>query len=297
MKILILHGPRPDKHVRELKEAAERRGHKVKLAEAWTLSSSVSEGKILFWLGAKRLKLPDVCFLRGIDLGLYELASRRLSVLRHLEHAGTYVVNPVDAFVRARNKYEALLLLAKAGLKIPKTLATEVPPLAYEFVKQAKPCVYKPILGSMGMGSVKLEDEDFAYNLFRKLYEIGSAICVQELLPIKGRDLRIFVIGNRVLGAIERVAKPKEWRTNVALGADVRRVHLRPEVEEVALKAARVLGLEYAGADLAETEDGLYVLEVNASPGWQGLKRVTGIDVATELVEFVEQKVQLGQQL
>ena len=153
--------------------------------------------------------------------------------------------------------------------------------------------VIKPIFGSLGHGMVRVSDPDVALRVVRALDQIRSVFYVQRAIDHGGRDLRVFVVGGRVLGAIERRAPAGEWRTNVAIGGSATAVDVSPEIEQVALRAAAAVGADYAGIDVLPARDGsLYVLEVNGIPGWEGLQQATGLDVAAAIVEHLERVLQ-----
>ena len=154
-----------------------------------------------------------------------------------------------------------------------------------------KQIVYKPIIGSMGYGSMKFEDPDLAYNAFQSLEMIGRPIMVQKYLPWASKDTRVFVIGQHVTAAMTREAPPGQWKSNVSQGGQTRPIVPNNELSELAIKATATLGLEYSGVDIVEIPDqGYCVLEVNASPSWQALKQTTSINVAKELLLYALQR-------
>jgi RimK family alpha-L-glutamate ligase len=155
----------------------------------------------------------------------------------------------------------------------------------------ARDVILKPIFGSMGHGLVRLSDPDAAFRVLRSLEQIRPVFYLQRAVNHGGRDIRVFVVGGRVIGAIERWAPDGDWRTNVARGGSARPFALSVEWARLAIRAAAAVGADYAGVDLLPSdEDGVFVLEVNAIPGWQGLQRATGIDVAAAIVEHLERK-------
>jgi RimK family alpha-L-glutamate ligase len=152
--------------------------------------------------------------------------------------------------------------------------------------------IIKPIFGSMGHGLVRVSDPDVAFRVTKSLEQIRAVFYVQRAVDHGGRDIRVFIAGGRVIGAIERLAPTGEWRTNIARGATARPFELPPEWARLALAAAAAMGAEYAGVDLLPSREGpVFVLEVNAIPGWQGLQRATGIDVAGAIVEHLISRV------
>jgi RimK family alpha-L-glutamate ligase len=150
--------------------------------------------------------------------------------------------------------------------------------------------IVKPLFGSNGRGMVRVSDEEIAYRVFRALERERAVYYVQEALPHEGRDLRVFVVGERVVAAAWRSAEG--WRTNVARGGKVSKADLSPALEEMSLRAARAVGAAYAGVDLLPTTRGeVHVLEVNGIPGWRGLQDTTDVDLAAVLVEHLEGRV------
>jgi RimK family alpha-L-glutamate ligase len=154
--------------------------------------------------------------------------------------------------------------------------------------------VIKPLFGSMGHGMVRVTDPDLSYRVVKTLEQLKTVFYVQRTVDHGGRDVRVFVLGNRILGAIERLAPDGRWRTNVSLGGSARPFDLPPSWARFALQAAATIGADYAGVDLLPHEGGVYVLEVNGIPGWQGLKQATGIDVAAAIVEYLAVRVRKG---
>ena len=139
--------------------------------------------------------------------------------------------------------------------------------------------VVKPLFGSMGLGMSRVTDEDLAWRVFRVVETVRGVYYLQRFIPHGGRDLRVFVVGGRVLGAMERTAPG--WRTNFSRGGKASPVDLPAAWAELAVRATELVGAEYAGVDLLPAEDGtVYVLEVNGIPGWEGLQQATGLDVA-----------------
>src|SRR5207253_2804118 len=149
--------------------------------------------------------------------------------------------------------------------------------------------VLKPIFGSMGQGLVQLGDPDVAFRVLKTLEQTRTVFYIQQAVDHGGRDVRVFVVGGRVLGAIERRAAAGEWRTNVSNGGSARPFDLPDSWGDLAVRAAGAVGADYAGVDLLPSTDGnVFVLEVNGIPGWEGLQQATGLDVAGAIVERLE---------
>jgi RimK family alpha-L-glutamate ligase len=175
-------------------------------------------------------------------------------------------------------------LLERAGLPTPETVVCERAEDAFAAFRAMGDVVVKPVFGSMGLGISRVSDEDMAWRVFRVVETVRGVYYVQRFIPHGERDVRAFVIGGQVVGAIERSAPG--WRTNFSRGAQVQACALPPAWTDLALRAAEAVGAEYAGVDLLPATDGtIHVLEVNGIPGWEGLQTATGLDVAGLIVD------------
>jgi ribosomal protein S6--L-glutamate ligase len=212
---------------------------------------------------------------------------KRFGLMKHLEDNGTIVVNPTNALLRVRDKYSMVTAIAKTGLPIPQTFVTESAHWAYRKTKTLRQAVYKPISGSLGFGAMKFMDGDTAFNAYKTLEALGLPLYIQEYLENAKRDTRAFVIGERVVASISRVASKGNWKANIALGSKPKLLILSRQLEEMALKASKALGLIYAGVDILETRNGPVLIEVNGSPSWQGVRSASGVDIAGLLVKYV----------
>jgi RimK family alpha-L-glutamate ligase len=234
----------------------------------------------------------DAVLARIIPGGSLEQIIFRVDALHWIEDRGVPVVNSPRAIERSVDKFYTDALLHEAGLDTPDTVVCETVADAIAAVQRFGDAVIKPIFGSMGHGLVRVGDSDVAFRVFRALEQSRAVFYVQRFIDHGGRDIRVFVVGGRVLGAIERVAPAGDWRTNVARGAVARPFDLPKAWEDIALRAAAAIGADYAGVDLLPALDGrVLVLEVNGIPGWEGLQRATGLDVAGAVVEHLESRV------
>ena len=237
----------------------------------------------------------DAVLARIIPGGSLEQLIYRVDALHWIENRGVRVVNSPRAIERSVDKFYTTTLLHDAGLLVPETVVCERVEDAMAAVRAMRDVVIKPIFGSLGHGMVRVSDPETALRVVRALDQIKSVFYVQRAIDHAGHDLRVFVVGGRVIGAIERRAPAGEWRTNVAIGGSATAVDVSPEIEGIALTAAAAVGADYAGVDVLLARDGsAYVLEVNGIPGWQGLQQATGVDVAAAIVEHVERCVQPG---
>jgi len=233
----------------------------------------------------------DAVIVRGIPRGSLEQVIFRVDALHALVARGVTVVNGPRALERTVDKFLASALLAGAGVPTPRTIACERPEDALEaFEELGGDVIVKPLFGSMGAGMTRVDDADVAYRVFHALALERAVYYLQETLDHADRDVRAFVVGGRVLAAIERHGSG--WRANLARGARARATELSAEQERLCVEAAAVVGADYAGVDLLRSSDGReYVLELNGIPGWRGLQEATGADVAAALVAHVETAV------
>jgi RimK family alpha-L-glutamate ligase len=234
----------------------------------------------------------DAVFARIIPSGTLEQIIYRVDALHWIEDRGVTVVNSPRAIERAVDKFYTSALLREAAVPTPEIVVCERAADALAAVEAFGDAVIKPIFGSMGLGLVRVGDLEVARRIVRPLEQSRAVFYVQRWVEHGGRDLRAFVVGGRVVGAIERLAPAGEWRTNVSLGGRATAVTLPDEWSALAVRAASVVGADYAGVDLLPAVDGrVFVLEVNGIPGWEGLQRATGIDVAASLVTLLESRV------
>ena len=228
--------------------------------------------------------------VRPIGRGSLEEIIFRMDLLHRLQRLGMYILNHPSAIERAVDKYYALSLLEENGLPVPRTIVAESADAALSaFADLGGDVVVKPIFGSRGIGSTRISNIDVAERIFRALDFNHQVLYVQEFIPHGDYDLRLLVLGRRVLASMKRVAA--SWKTNISLGA--KPVYYNPphEIKEMAVNAAETLGCELAGVDILQTKKGPLVIEVNSQPGWKGLQTVTEINIADEIAEYVLAKV------
>ena len=231
----------------------------------------------------------DAVIVRGIPRGSLEQVIFRVGALHVL---GVPCLNSPRAIERTVDKFLASALLARAGVPTPRTIACERVEDALEaFAELGGDVIVKPLFGSMGAGMTRVDDPDVAYRVFHALALERAVYYLQETLPHGGRDVRAFVVGGRVLAAIERIGTG--WRANLARGARAEATELSAAQERLCLEAAAALEVDYAGVDLL----GEYVLELNGIPGWHGLQAATGADVAGALVGHLEGAVSAARAL
>jgi ribosomal protein S6--L-glutamate ligase len=282
MRIAILSGG-DGWHVRDLVRAATALGHDAFAVDFRRLSAAVPP-----FAFPSPLSDCDAVLVRTMPPGSLEHVVFRMDLLQRLEAAGVRVLNPPRAVEICVDKYLATARLAAAGLPVPATIACQTAEAALEaFAVLGGDVVVKPLFGSEGRGMVRVNDGELAWRTFRAIERTAGVLYLQKFVRHPGWDLRVFTLGGRVLTAMRRTSGG-DWRTNVAQGGSGEAVRLTADEERLALRAADVLGAELAGVDLLPGPNGeWYVLEVNAVPGWRALAPVTGVDVATAVVEFL----------
>jgi RimK family alpha-L-glutamate ligase len=275
-------------HTDELERAFTALGHRPRTLPVEALASRVGLAPRLS-AGEDALDGEDAIVVRIIPRGTLEQIVFRMDALHRAEDLGLAVVNSPRALERAVDKSWTSALLEAAGLPTPRTVVAERLDQAMAAFELFGDCVIKPLFGSNGNGLVRVSDPDLAYRAFRTLEFERAVFYVQEMLPHPGHDVRAFVVGERVVAAMTR--RSPDWRTNLARGGRAEPRELTVEETTLALSAARALGLDYAGVDLMPAADGrLYVLEVNGSPGWEGIQATTSVDIAREIAEVVISK-------
>ncbi len=225
----------------------------------------------------------NLIFVRGVPGGSAEQIIYRMDVLHRLENMGVRMVNPSISIERCADKYYTCSLLEDAGIPTPETVCTESYTDAMKAFDELKDVVVKPLFGSQGLGIMRIQDRDSAHRLFRILDYGRSVFFIQKYIPHRNEDYRAFVVGEEVISSMKR--KGTSWKTNVSQGASVERVHLPDHVEDMAVKASKTVGCDYAGVDILPG-DIFYVIEINSIPGWKGLQSVTDFCIATRIVDF-----------
>jgi ribosomal protein S6--L-glutamate ligase len=303
MNVVVLSA-RPGWHTDELRRALDERGHAAALFPYESLVARVPSGRSVaagLRPGSDRASIldADAVLARIIPDGSLEQIIYRVDALHWIEERGLPVVNSPRCIERCVDKFYTTALLHEAGLPTPATVVCEGSDEAMAAIRAmldgGSDVIIKPLFGSMGHGMVRVSDPDVAFRVVRALERTRAVFYVQQAIAHRGRDIRVFVVGGRVLGAIEREAPEAEWRTNVARGGVARPVALPAEWEHFAVRAAQAVGADYAGVDLLPGPDGdVFVLEVNGIPGWQGFQQATGISVAPAIVELLEERVAAG---
>ena len=273
-------------HTDQLCRALAARGHEGRVLPYEGLVSRFGGTGPPFAAAGEDLASCSAVLARIIPAGSLEQIIARVDALHALEEHGMSVINSPRAIERTVDKLWTTALLAHAGLPVPETIVCEHPDEAMAAFRTLGDVIVKPLFGSMGLGMVRVSDEEMAFRVFRTLETLRSVYYLQRAIDHDGCDVRVFVVGGRVIGAIERSAPG--WKTNLARGGRARAVTVPGTLVDSALAAAQAVGADYAGVDLLPARDGtVYVVEVNGIPGWRGLQEATSSDVAGAIVEHL----------
>ena len=284
MRIAVL-AARTGWHTEQLERAASARRYTATVLPYEELIATIG---LSAGLRSRNTELDDMDLVlaRIIPSGSLEQIVFRVDALHRLEDRGGRVVNSPRAIERTVDKFWTSALLEQCGIPTPATVVCESPEAAMAAFRSMGDVIVKPLFGSMGLGMVRVSEDEMAYRIFRTLEQIRGVYYLQQALDHDGVDIRVFVIGGRVVGAIER--RSPGWRTNLARGGTAQPAALTPDQSSLAVRAAAAVGADYAGVDLLPARNGpTYVLEVNGIPGWRGLQEATGIDVAGELLDYL----------
>lgn len=287
MKIGILSRNSKLYSTRRLVEAAQERGHEVRVINALRCYMNISTHKPEIHYKGEVLDDFDAVIPRiGASITFYGTA-----VLRQFEMLGVYPLNESVAITRARDKLRSLQLLARKGIGLPVTGFAHSPDDIDDLlnITGGAPVVIKLLEGTQGVGVVLAETRTAAESVIQAFMGLKENILVQEFIKeAGGSDIRCFVIGERVVAAMRRQAPEGEFRSNLHRGGTASLVRITPEERATAVRAAKVMGLNVAGVDILRSNHGPVVMEVNSSPGLEGIESATGKDIAGMLIQFIE---------
>lgn len=290
MKLAILScGPRAYS-TRRLKEAALERGHDVKVLNTLKFAIDLQRGKPDLHYKQKTLSTYDAVLPRiGASITYYGTA-----VVRQFQEMDVFCANTAHGILNSRDKLRSLQILSRHHIGIPQTAFVsskkDVLP-AIERVGGA-PVIIKLISGTQGIGVLLAESTKAAESIVELLQSQRQNVLIQKFVAeSKGRDIRAFVVGDRVVAAMRRVAQGQEFRSNVHRGGKAEAVELTDEYAETAVRAAQIMGLRVAGVDMLEGKTGPQIMEVNSSPGLEGIENCTGLDIAGTVIEYIAAQV------
>jgi ribosomal protein S6--L-glutamate ligase len=287
MKIAILTESGNTYSPIKLKEAAESRGHECVVIRYPKCYVDIEQDK------------PQVRYEGGvlddIDVVIPRISPSHTTygaaITRQFEMTNVYTLNKSIAIVRSRDKLRTLQLLSKAGVGIPKTVFSKSTSAVDDLIDTiGVPMIIKVARGSQGNGVVLAETRKAAKSVVQAFYVEGVSILLQEFIAeAAGADIRVFVVGNKVVASYERQSLDDDFRSNIHQGGSGRVVKLTDDERKAALRAAKAMGLQVCGVDLIRSNRGPLVLEVNSAPGLEGIEAVTGRNIAGKIIEYVEQ--------
>jgi ribosomal protein S6--L-glutamate ligase len=287
MKIVMLaRNPNLYSHQRMV-EAAEARGHEIDIINTTRCYMNITSHRPQVFYQGEPVKGIDAVIPRiGASVTSYGAA-----VVRQFEMMGVWSLNESVAIVRSRDKLRSLQLLSKHGIGLPVTAFAHDTRRAEELIQMVggAPVVIKLLEGTQGVGVVLGETHDSAKSVIQAFRGAKVDILVQEFIKeAEGADIRCFVIGGKVAASMKRQGQEGEFRSNIHRGGTASRVKITPEERSTAVRAAKILGLNVCGVDMLRSNHGPVIMEVNSSPGFEGIEKATNIDIAGKIVEFIE---------
>lgn len=293
MKIAVLSRNPSLYSTRRLVEAATERDHEVKVVDPLRCYMTIASQRPTMHYKGEELTGFEAAIPRiGASITFYGTA-----VVRQLEMMGVYSVNESVAISRSRDKLRSLQLLARRGIGLPVTGFAHSTQYTHDLIAQVggAPLVVKLLEGTQGIGVVLADTEKTGETLIEAFRGLKAHILVQEFIKeAKGADIRCFVVGDKVIAAMKRQGAEGEFRSNIHRGGKASVVRLTPEERSTAVRSARIMGLNVAGVDILRSNHGPVVMEVNSSPGLEGIEQATGKDVAGQIIQFIEKQAMPG---
>ncbi len=293
MKIGILSQSAELYSTRRLVEAGRERGHEIQVIDPLRCYMTIATQRpTIHYRGEELCGIDAIVPRIGASITFYGTA-----VVRQFEMMGVYCVNESVAISRSRDKLRSLQLLARKGIGLPVTGFAHSTQYTQDLISLAggAPLVIKLLEGTQGVGVVLAETDKAAESVIEAFRGLKENILVQEFIKeANGADLRCFVVGDKVVAAMKRQGKDGEFRSNLHRGGKAANVRLTPEERSTAVRAARIMGLNVAGVDLLRSNHGPVVMEVNSSPGLEGIEKTTEKDVADLIMQFIEKQARPG---
>ena len=293
MKIAVLSRNTNLYSTRRIVEAGEQRGHEMVVIDTLRAYMNITSHNPQIHYKGQTLEGFDAVIPRiGASVTFYGCA-----VLRQFEMMGVFPLNESVAISRSRDKLRSLQLLSREGIGLPVTGFAHSPDDIPDLIRMVggAPLVIKVLEGTQGIGVVLCETEKAAESVIEAFMGLKQDIMVQEYIAeARGADIRCFVIGNRVVAAMRRQAAPGEFRSNLHRGGTATQIRITPEERSTAIRAAKAMGLSVAGVDILRSNHGPLVMEVNSSPGLEGIETTTGQDMADLMIQYIEDNARPG---
>jgi len=293
MKIALLSRNKNLYSSRRLIEAAESRGHEVRVLDVLRCYMNITSSRPSIHYKGEELEGFDAIIPRiGASVTFYGTA-----VVRQFEMMGVYPLNESVAISRSRDKLRSLQLLSRKGIGMPISGFANRPDDIDDLIKMVggAPLVIKLLQGTQGIGVVLAETKSAAKSVIESFFGLNASVLVQEFIKeADGADIRCFVVGEKIVAAMKRQGAEGEFRSNIHRGGSAELVTLSAEERKTALRAANTMGLNVCGVDILRAERGPVVMEVNSSPGLEGIETATGKDVAGDVIGFIEKNARKG---
>jgi ribosomal protein S6--L-glutamate ligase len=287
MKLVILSANPNLYSTRRLVEVGEKKGHEMMVVDHTKCDLVIEKKKpIVIYKGKELTDIDGVIPRIGASVTFFGTA-----VVRQFEMMKVFTATESQALVRSRDKLRSLQILSRASLGLPKTVFSNYSKDVSSVIDKVggAPLVIKLLEGTQGLGVVLADNRNSAESILEAFNGLQARVIVQEFIKeAKGADLRAFVVDGVVVGAMKRQGKEGEFRSNLHRGGSAEIIELTDEEENAALKAARVMGLGVAGVDLLQSARGPLILEVNSSPGLEGIEKATGKNIALQIIKYVE---------
>lgn len=291
MKLAILSRKSDLYSTKRLKNAAQARGHDVHIIDHLKCDMIIQQNDLEMYFEGEVLEGYDAVIPRiGASVTFYGTA-----VLRQFEMMDVFSANRSIAITRSRDKLRSMQMLAAAGLGLPKTAFTNYSKEEKNIIQNlgGAPLIIKLLEGTQGLGVVLAETVKAAKSVIEAFHGLRARIIIQEFIKeAKAADIRAFIVDGEVVGAMKRQGREGEFRSNLHRGGTAELIRLKRSEKAAAIKAASVMGLSIAGVDMLQSARGPLILEVNSSPGLEGIERATGKDIAGKIIEFVERNYQ-----
>lgn len=273
-----------------LVEAGLKRGHSVEVIDPLKCDLIIEKKKPTVFYKGRTLETADAVIPRiGASITFYGTA-----VVRQFEMMNTFTTTTSEALIRSRDKLRSLQILSRSKLGLPKTVFTNYSRDVEEMISHVggAPLIIKLLEGTQGLGVVLAETKNAAESVIEAFNGLEARVIVQEFIKeAKGADIRAFIVDGQIVGAMKRQGKEGEFRSNLHRGGSAKIITLTDEEENAALKAAKVMGLGVAGVDMLQSERGPLILEVNSSPGLEGIEKATGKDIAKTIIRYIERNI------
>ncbi|MBI9081601.1 MAG: 30S ribosomal protein S6--L-glutamate ligase [Pseudodesulfovibrio sp.] len=293
MKIVILSRKSSLYSTEALINACDKRGHEVVVIDPLRCYMNIAtHNPTISYKGEEVVDVDAIIPRIGASITFYGCA-----VVRQFEMMDVYSVNESVAITRSRDKLRSLQLLARKGIGLPVTGFACSTKFTNDLIGMVggAPLVVKLIEGTQGIGVVLAENKQAAQSVIEAFQGLKANILVQEYIKeAKGSDIRCFVVGGKVIAAMKRTAPKDEFRSNIHRGGTAKTIKITPEERSTAVRAAKIMGLNVCGVDLLRSNHGPVVMEVNSSPGLEGIEKATGLDIAGKIIEFIEKSARPG---